>query len=132
VNRLTKLFQQKSNRAFDQYLLARKKSPSDIPFPPFDNKEALGAHEAHEILKGELADLYWAAVEADRIDQTSKVANSAKTADLTRGKFYIALCKWAGARKYPTLADITAAVLKCESDTWAKAAELLRKEELSK
>jgi hypothetical protein len=72
VNRLTKLFQQKSNRAFDQYLLARKKSLSEGAQRP----------EPHEL--------------------------------------------------YPTIKDMACAVLKCESDTWAKAAELLRKEELSK
>lgn len=66
MNRLTKLFQQKSNRKFDEYLLAKKKSLS----------EEIPARDIH-------------------LSQT--------------------LC----------------AVLKAESDTWAKAAELLRQEELN-
>jgi hypothetical protein len=64
MNRLTKLFQQKSNKKFDEYLLAKKKSLSDVP------ASAIPIHQT--------------------------------------------LC----------------AVLKAESDTWAKAAEFLRREEL--
>jgi hypothetical protein len=69
MNRMTKLFQQKSNRKFDEYLLAKKKTLSEG----------------------------------------------------TVGK---------PAAAWPTIQDITVAVLKAESETWAKAAELLRKEEL--
>jgi hypothetical protein len=67
---MIKLFQQKSNKKFDDYLLARKKSLS---------------------------------------------------AEVT-----------ASAPGYPNFADILCATLKAESEVWAKAAELLRKEELSK
>jgi hypothetical protein len=71
MNRMIKLFQQKSNRAFDQYLLAKKKTLAVIavasPPPP----------------------------------------------------------------TYPTIQDVACAVFKCESDIWAKAAEILRKEELN-
>jgi hypothetical protein len=74
MNRLTKLFQQKSNRKFDEYLLAKKKSlsievPSNLP--------------------GVIGSEY-------------------------------------------QLQQVLCAVLKAESDTWAKAAELLRQEELNK
>lgn len=69
MNRMTKLFQQKSNRKFDEYLLAKKKSLSGV----------IGTSPA---------------------------------------------------MPYPTIQDIVVAVLKAESETWAKAAELLRKEEL--
>jgi hypothetical protein len=69
MNRMTKLFQQKSNRKFDEYLLAKKKSLGDPGVP------------------GE-------------------------------------------KRVYPSIQDIVIAVLKAESETWARAAELLRKEEL--
>lgn len=67
MNRMIKLFQQKSNRKFDEYLAAKKRLENSNP-PP--TAEGLSA----------------------------------------------AICS----------------VLKTESDTWAKAAELLRKEELSK
>jgi hypothetical protein len=70
MNRITKLFQQKSNRAFDLYLLEKKKSLSTPGLP-------------------------------------------------------------GGVAPYPSIRDVAIAVLKCESDTWAKAAELLRKEELN-
>ena len=69
MNRLTKLFQQKSNKKFDEYLLAKKKSLS----------------------KG---------IEAQP------------------------------PAPWPTVQDIAVAVLKAESDVWASAAALLRKEEL--
>jgi len=72
MNRMTKLFQQKSNRKHDEYLLAKKKSLSQ-------------------------------AVPGASVDQ----------------------------KIYPTIQDITIAVLKAESECWAKAAELLRKEELT-
>ena len=72
MNRMTKLFQQKSNRKFDEYLLAKKKS-------------------------------------------LSQEVKAPGPGELTR---------------YPTIQDIVVAVLKAESETWAKAAELLRKEEL--
>jgi hypothetical protein len=69
MNRMTKLFQQKSNRKFDEYLLAKKKSLSQqIPGPE---------------------------------------------------------------SAYPTFQDLIVVTLKTESEVWAKAAELLRKEELS-
>lgn len=71
MNRITKLFQQKSNKKFDEYLLAKRKS--------------LG-------MPGVLGD----------------------------GSKYT----------YPSIQDLACAVLKAESDCWAKAAELLRKEEL--
>lgn len=35
-------------------------------------------------------------------------------------------------REYPDVQSIVVGVLKAESDTWAKAAELLRKEEIGK
>lgn len=71
MNRMTKLFQQKSNRKFDEYLLAKKKSLSgEVPVPPL-------------------------------------------------------------AKAYPTLQDLVCAVLKAESETWARAADLMRKEELN-
>jgi hypothetical protein len=71
MNRMIKLFQQKSNRKFDEYLLAKKKSLSEgVTRPP-----------------------------------PSEI--------------------------FPTIKDITCAVLKAESEVWAKAAELLRKEEMS-
>lgn len=70
MNRMTKLFQQKSNRKFDEYLLAKKKSLSQgVPGPE--------------------------------------------------------------QKAYPTIQDVVVAVLKAESECWAKAAELLRKEELT-
>ena len=71
MNRMTKLFQQKSNRKFDEYLLAKRKSLSTQ-------------------------------MEVDLMSEN-----------------------------YPNIKDLTCAVLKAESETWAKAAELLRKEELS-
>jgi hypothetical protein len=73
MNRMTKLFQQKSNRKFDEYLLAKKKSLSSPGIPG-----APGVTSA-----------------------------------------------------YPTLNDVICAVLKAESETWAAAAALLRKEELT-
>lgn len=72
MNRLTKLFQQKSNKKFDEYLLAKRKSLSEA-VPPLSQAKA----------------------------------------------------------PYPTLQDLAVSVLKAESETWAKAAELLRKEELN-
>jgi hypothetical protein len=69
VNRMIKLFQQKSNRKFDEYLLAKEKSLS--PGVPQDYKD------------------------------------------------------------YPTIGDVQVAVLRAESDCWAAAADLLRKEELN-
>lgn len=73
MNRMIKLFQQKSNRKFDEYLLAKKKSLSQDAGPLAGNPAP-----------------------------------------------------------YPTIKDIICATLKAESDCWAKAAELLRKEELAK
>jgi hypothetical protein len=81
VNRMIKLFQQKSNRKFDEYLLCKRKSLSEY-----------------------VKDL--------PVSQAAKDAKSVAT--------------------YPSIQDVMCAVLKAESDTWAKAAELLRKEELSK
>ena len=69
MNRMTKLFQQKSNRKFDEYLLAKRKTLSDIPV--------------------------------------------------------------AAGERYPTIHDVACAVLKAESETWARAADLMRKEELN-
>lgn len=78
MNRMIKLFQQKSNRKFDEYLLAKKKSLSEgVP----NNR-----------------------------------GDTIKTPPLP----------------YPSIHDIVCSVLKAESDCWAKAADLLRKEELSK
>jgi hypothetical protein len=82
MNRMTKLFQQKANRAFDQYLLCKKKSVSDLITEVPVVKESFAAAQAN--------------------------AN------------------------YPGILDVAAAVLKAESDTWAKAAELLRKEEMNR
>lgn len=73
MNRMIKLFQQKSNRKFDEYLLAKKKSLSP---------------EAPQLAEGN--------------------------------------------KSWPTMRDILLSTLKAESDCWAKAADLLRKEELSK
>lgn len=66
MNRMIRLFQVKSNAAFEKYLLERKKLR---PLPVED---------------------------------------------------------------FPAIQDVAVAVLKCESDIWAKAAELLRKEELNR
>jgi hypothetical protein len=76
MNRMIKLFQQKSNKAFDDYLLAKRKSLS-----------LAAEHVA-------------ATVGSDP--------------------------------PWPNIQDLTCAVLKAESDIWARAAELLRKEELNK
>jgi hypothetical protein len=67
MNRMIRLFQQKSNKRFEEYLLAKRKTPSE-----------------------------------------------------TSGE------------EYPTIQDVLCATLKVESDTWAKAAELLRREETAK
>lgn len=92
MNRMIKLFQQKSNRKFDEYLLARKKSLS--PAAPVTLTKHVDLGEI-PLKPGD-----WKQIED---------------------------CKG-----YPTFHDILCATLKAESDCWAKAADLLRKEELSK
>lgn len=69
---MIRLFQQKSNKKFDEYLLAKKKSLSDQIEPP------------------------------------------------------------GSITGYPSIQDIVVSVLKAESETWARAADLLRKEELNR
>lgn len=84
MNRMIKLFQQKSNRKFDEYLLAKKKSLSDTVRDDHSNHR-------HAVTLGQQQD-----------------------------------------KGYPTIQDVVCSVLKAESACWAKAADLLRKEELSK
>jgi hypothetical protein len=74
MNRMIKLFQQKSNKKFDEYLLAKKKSLSPVV--------------TEVVLEGREV-------------------------------------------SYPTIQDVHCSVLKAESDVWARAAELLRQEELN-
>jgi hypothetical protein len=76
---MIKLFQQKSNRKFDEYLLAKKKSLSP------------------------------------------EIVATAKNLGYDIPPY----------KDYPTLGDVMTAVLKAESNVWAAAADLLRKEELN-
>jgi hypothetical protein len=108
MNRMIKLFQQKSNKKFDEYLLAKRKSLTVTVTSIGGGGGGGRILEGGTLREGGIS----GGGAGDCIPQSSVSVS--------------------GSPIYPTMRDVVCAVLKAESDTWAKAAELLRKEELSK